>query len=178
MTDDQRTAVAEVVAGPRGKVPSPMVAWLRNPELARRGQRLGEVLRYDTTLDRAEVELATLVAARHFTAHQVWTSHKRYGLEAGLDESMVAAIAARSVPSFDEDRLRIVFEVANLLLNDHRLPAVVYARAVQVLGERGVVELVAIVGYYCFVALTVNAFELGLPTNNAPELADPDFAHQ
>jgi 4-carboxymuconolactone decarboxylase len=38
------------------------------------------------------------------------------------------------------------------------------------------VELVAILGYYSLVALTLNAFELGLPGNMAPELNDPAFA--
>ena len=37
------------------------------------------------------------------------------------------------------------------------------------------VELVATLGYYCLVSLTLNAFELGLPEAIAPELEDPAF---
>jgi 4-carboxymuconolactone decarboxylase len=43
---EERAVCEEAVSGLRGRVPAPMVAWLRNPELARRGQRLGELLRY------------------------------------------------------------------------------------------------------------------------------------
>jgi 4-carboxymuconolactone decarboxylase len=40
------------------------------------------------------------------------------------------------------------------------------------------VELIGLLGYYCMVSLTLNAFELGLPDNAAPELQDPEFAQQ
>ncbi len=173
MTPDQRAVCDEVVAGRRGKIPSPMIAWLQNPEFARRGQLLGEHLRFGTSLETKLVELATLVCARHWTAHQVWTSHKKHGLAAGLSEDVIAAIAARRPPVLSDEQERVVFETTAVLLATHRLLDAQYAAAVNVLGEPGVVELVGIVGYYCLVSLTANAFELGLPQNVAPELGDP-----
>jgi 4-carboxymuconolactone decarboxylase len=50
-----------------------MTAWMRNPEFARRGQTLGELLRYQTTLEPRLSELAILVCARHWTSHYEWT---------------------------------------------------------------------------------------------------------
>ena len=40
------------------------------------------------------------------------------------------------------------------------------------LGETGVVELVGLLGYYTLVAMTLNAFEIGLPEGERPELQD------
>ena len=40
------------------------------------------------------------------------------------------------------------------------------------MGERGVVDLVSLLGYYCLAALTLNAFQLGLPENFAPLLVE------
>src|SRR5437868_1537200 len=85
LTAEQQVACAEVVAGRRGKVPAPMIAWLRNPELARRGQRLGELLRFETTLEPHLCELAILLCARHWTSHHEWTAHKALALKAGVD---------------------------------------------------------------------------------------------
>src|SRR5947209_4606488 len=102
MTDDQRAACDEAASGLRGAVPTPMIAWIRNPELARRAQRLGELLRYQTDLASRLSELAILVCARHWTSHVEWTAHKREGLTAGLDPALVASIAARRRPDFDE----------------------------------------------------------------------------
>jgi 4-carboxymuconolactone decarboxylase len=175
MTREQKDAVAEVVAGVRGRVPAPMIAWLRNAELAARGQRLGELLRFQTTLEPRLSELAILVCARHWTSHHEWTAHKREGLKAGMDPEAIAAIAARRAPALRDEREQAVYDVATALLPQGRLPDALYARGVAALGEQGMVELVAILGFYCMVSLTLNAFELGIPGSIAPELNDPEF---
>ena len=176
MTEAQKAAVAEAVAGIRGRVPAPMVAWLQNPELASRGQKLGELLRYRTSLEPRLSELAILVCGRHWTSHHEWTAHKREGLKAGLDPEAIAAIAARRTPKLTDAREQAVYEVSTTLLATGRVPPPLYRQGVTTLGERGMVELVGILGYYCLVALTLNTFELGLPGSVAPELDDPDFA--
>lgn len=176
MTDAQKAACAEAVAGIRGRVPAPMVAWLQNPELASRGQKLGELLRYQTSLEPRLSELAILVCARHWTSHHEWAAHKRDGLKAGMDPEVIAAIAARRAPVLRDDREQAVYDVSTTLLATARVAQPVYERGVAALGQRGMVELVGILGYYCLVALTLNTFELGLPGSIAPELEDPDFA--
>lgn len=169
-TPEQAEACAEVTAGIRGRVPAPMIAWIRNPELARRAQKLGELLRYQTTLEPRLSELAILVTARHWTSHYEWTAHKREGLKAGMDPEVVAAIAARREPVLADDRERAVYEVARTLIGTARLPQALHDHGTAVLGERGMVELVALLGYYSMVALTLNAFEIGLPESRAAEL--------
>ncbi len=176
MTPEQKEACAEAVAGIRGRVPAPMVAWLQSPEFARRGQKLGEFLRYQTTLEPRLSELAILVCARHWTSHHEWVAHKREGLKAGMDPEVIAAIAARRPPSLANEREEAVYEISRTLLATARVPKPLYEQGVAVLGERGMVELVGILGYYCMVALTLNTFELGLPGSISPELEDPDFA--
>ncbi len=176
LTPEQRAACAEAASGVRGRVPAPMTAWIRNPELARRAQKLGELLRYQTTLEPRLSELAILVCARHWTSHYEWTVHKREGLKAGLDPEAVAAIAARREPGLRDAQEKAIHDAASALLATGRLPAALHARATEALGERGLVELIGILGYYSMVALTLNAFEIGLPEAAAPELEDPEVA--
>ena len=102
MTDDQRAACDEASSGLRGAVPTPMIAWIRNSELARRAQRLGELLRYQTELAPRLSELAILVCARHWTSHVEWTAHKREALKAGLDPAVAASIAAPTLRALPE----------------------------------------------------------------------------
>ena len=175
MTEAQKAAVAEAVAGIRGRVPAPMVAWLQNPDLASRGHKLGELLRYQTTLEPRLSELAILVCGRHWTSHHEWTAHKREGLKAGMDPEVIAAIAARRAPTLRDAREQAVYDVSTTLLATGRVPKPLYGAGVAALGERGMVELVGILGYYCLVALTLNTFELGIPGSIAAELNDPDF---
>ncbi len=167
---EQALVMAEVVAGKRGRVPAPMIGWLPNPELARRAQRLGELLRFDTCLEPVLSELAILICARHWTSHHEWTAHKRIGLEAGLDPQTVTDIAARKDPFLRNPREAAVYAVASTLLAQTKIDDALYASGIATLGERGMVDLVAILGYYSMVALTLNAFELGLPDVLAPEL--------
>ena len=172
MTDDQRAACDEASSGLRGAVPTPMIAWIRNSELARRAQRLGELLRYQTELAPRLSELAILVCARHWTSHVEWTAHKREALKAGLDPAVAASIAARRRPDFASEEEAVIYDVASVLLTQGRIEPILYQTALDRLGERALVELVALVGYYSLVALTLNAFELGLPEKLAPELLE------
>ena len=170
VTMEQSQVISEVVSGRRGKVPAPMIAWLRNPELARRGQKLGELLRFETSLEPALSELAILVCGRHWASHHEWTSHKKNALAAGVDPRIVDDIAAGKVPVITSLREEIVYQISSVLLAKTRLDEKLYQHGLEVLGEKGMVELVAILGYYSLVALTLNAFEIGLPENFAPEL--------
>ena len=163
--------MAEVVSGKRGKVPAPMIPWLRNPELARRAQRLGELLASTARLSPKLSELAILVCARHWNSHHEWTAHKSIALEAGLDPQTISDIAARkSGPHLRSERERIVYRVAHSLLAQGLLDDALYDEGMAVLGECGMVDLVAILGYYSMVALTLNAFRIGLPGSYAAEL--------
>ncbi len=53
----------------------------------------------------------------------------------------------------------------------HAVPDAVYRDAVAALGERQVVELIGVLGYYALVAMTLAGFELGLPNGVPPDLA-------
>ena len=173
LTSQQSAVISEVVSGRRGKVPAPMIAWLRNPELARRGQKLGELLRFETTLEPALSELAILICGRHWTSHHEWTAHKKIALAAGVNSRTIDDIAAGKIPIVASPREEIVYQVSTVLLSKGRLDEKLYQHGTEILGEKGMVELVAILGYYSLVALTLNAFEIGLPENFAPELESP-----
>jgi 4-carboxymuconolactone decarboxylase len=173
-TPEEQAVCQEAVSGIRGRVPAPMIAWLKNPELARRGQKLGELLRYQTTLEPRLSELAILITARHWTAHYEWSVHKREGLKAGMDPEVIAAIAGRRAPVLRDEAERAIYDVSTTLLATRRVPDALYRRGVAALGERGMVELVGLLGYYALVAMTLNVFEIGLPGAFAPELgAEP-----
>jgi 4-carboxymuconolactone decarboxylase len=172
MSVEQRAVAAEAASGKRGRVPAPLRAWLHSPELGRRAQRLGEFIRYDTSLPPHLSELAILMTARHWTSHYEWYAHKRDALKAGIDPAIIEAIARRREPGFPDRRAKLVHDYVKTLLATSRVPGALHTAAVEVLGERSVVELVGIAGYYSLVALTLNAFEIELPAGETPELGD------
>lgn len=173
MSPDQRVAYQAALDGPRQKVPTPMIAWLRNGEFALHAQHMGATMRFNTTLSPRRTELAILICARHWTSHVEWKAHKRLALEAGLPIDTIDALAAHRMPVFDDQVEKTIYIVSRELLSSKKLSDATYEAGKQALGEKGMVELVGILGYYCLVSLTLNAFELGLPDAFCPEIESP-----
>jgi len=62
--------------------------------------------------------------------------------------------------------------VASQLLNDRRVDDVTFAAVEALLGETGLVELAALVGYYCLISMVLNLFEVRLPGDANPSWPD------
>jgi 4-carboxymuconolactone decarboxylase len=170
MSDDQRAIYEESIASKRGSPPPPMMAWLASPEMARHATRLGAFLRYDTALTAAESELAILVTARHWTAQFEWYAHKKMALDRGLDPKIIDAIRDRRTPSISDPKQQVIYDVARSLHEAKGLPKPLYDDAMQTLGERGLVEVIGLCGYYTMVSMTLNTYEFPLPDGEVPEL--------
>ena len=110
------------------------------------------------------------MTARRWTAQYEWFAHKREALKAGLDPAIIDAIATRQTPILPDAASQAVYDYANALHETHHVPRPIHDAAVAALGERGVVELVGLLGYYTLVAMTLNAFEFDLPEGEQPEL--------
>lgn len=171
MTPAQQRVADEAAAGKRGRMPAPMRAWIHSPEFGAHAQKLGAFLRYDTCLGPVLSELAILVTARVWTSQYEWHVHKREALKAGLDPAIVEAIATRAEPVFADEKARIVYDYATTLNRTRTVPQALHEEAVAALGERGVVELVGVLGYYTLVSMTLNAFDIGVPAGEAEDLA-------
>ncbi len=170
MTAEQRHVYAETAAGKRGRVPPPILAWLKSPEFASRAQKVGEFIRYDTSLPRPLSELAMLITARFWTAQYEWFSHKQQALQAGVDPALIDDIAHRRTPRFTNQDERAVYEFSMSLHEKHTVPDEVYRAVVEAVGEQGAVELVGLLGYYTMISMTLNAFEVSVPEGFQPEL--------
>ena len=171
MNDAQRKVAEAIASGPRGKVPILFQPWLRAPELADRAQKLGEYVRYLTSLGPRLSELAILIVARHWTAQYEWYSHEGPAREAGLGEDVIADLAAAKPLTFEKKDEQILFDFVTELHNWRTVSDATYAEALDIFGEQGVAELVCIVGYYTMAAMTLNVFQLGVPEGTADPLS-------
>jgi 4-carboxymuconolactone decarboxylase len=170
MNADQKQTYDESIAGKRGAPPPPMMAWLNSPEMARHATRLGGFLRFDTLFPAKLSEIAILVTARHWTAHYEWYAHKRLALKGGLEPKIIDDIRDRRTPKFDDPKAQMIYDVSKSLHEGHGLEKALYDEAIAVLGERGLVEIIGLCGYYTMVSMTLNAFEFDLPPGEISEL--------
>lgn len=163
MTPEQRAVADEIMAGPRGGLRGPFLPWLRSPELANHGQRLGAYARYGTSLPRNLSELAIIITGKHWTAQYEFFAHARLALEAGVAEEVVEAIRTGGVPSFEDAAEQFVYDFVTEYFRTNRISDATYERGLAIVSERGILDIVAIVGYYSLVSATLNVFEVPLP---------------
>ena len=160
---DQRAVHDAIVAGPRGRVEGPLRVWLESPALADRAQALGAFCRYGSSLPPRLSELAIIVTGAFWRAGFEWFIHAPLAEQAGVPAEAIAAIREGRIPDLAPDDERTVHAFVRELLTTRRVSDATYAHAKGLLGERAIVDLVGIVGYYGLISLTINAFEVKVP---------------
>ena len=173
MSTEQRSVYQKVVNGPRGEIKGPIRAAIHNADLADRWQSLGALLRYGTSMTPRQSELAILVTGRHCRSPFEWFAHRPEGAKAGLSEETLDDLLDQRPPRGLDRTEQAIYRYALELNRSHSVSDVTHDTAVQVLGEKGVVELTALVGYYTMVAMTLNAHEIPLPDGAMPAFKLP-----
>ncbi|WP_342361103.1 carboxymuconolactone decarboxylase family protein [Terrarubrum flagellatum] len=163
MTQEQRAAADEFAATRGEPILGPFVPMLRSPEVMLRAKRMGDYLRFQSSIGLKLNELAILVTAREWTQQFEWLLHARFAREAGLKETIIAAIAeGRRPDDLDADET-IVYDFSIELHRTKQVSDATWARAKERFGEQGVIDLSATNGYYSFLAMIMNASRTGLP---------------
>src|ERR1700744_1288749 len=167
MSAEQRTIAEAIMNGPRGRMSGPFNAWLRNPVLADRLQKVGEYVRFNTSLDKRLNEMAIVMTAQAWGAQYEWYAHAPLALKAGLDPDVLKAIGAGRKPEKMKDDEAIVWGFTTQLRRDHSVDDAIYAKALEKLGEQGIIDLVAVNGYYDVVSMTLNVAHVKAPADAA-----------
>jgi 4-carboxymuconolactone decarboxylase len=144
---------------PDGRIGGPFDAHLLNPELSHRLRGLGGMLWERTSLDRGLVELAISITGRFCEANVEWAAHAPRAVEHGIPQSVIDDLYAGRRPRGTHEQ-ELMYDVCMSLHDDHRLPLALYGPAVETFGERGLMEITAIIGFYTLISMTLNAFEV------------------
>jgi 4-carboxymuconolactone decarboxylase len=174
LTPAQRDVYDAVASGPRGVVRGPVLLWLHSPEYASRAQKVGEFLRWDTVLEGRLSELVILVTARHYGCHYVWFNHSKVALEQGLAATVIEDIKHGRRPRFEHEDEAAAYAFATEMLETHDVSDETLERAKAQFGERGVVELGAVIGHYHSGAIVLTAARMPLPDGSRTCLPDLD----
>jgi len=183
LTPEQRTLADSIRSGPRGAVKNssaatpgplggPFNVWLRTPDIGNIIQSLGAAIRFRSSLPAKLNELAIIITARQWTAQYEWMAHKRLALEAGLDPAVAEDIAQGRRPAKMSDDEAIVHDFSRELHETHGVSDAIYQRALDRFGEQGVVDLIAVNGYYVLVSMTLNVNRTELPGGAKPPLPE------
>ena len=134
----------------------PFVPLLRSPELLRRTHRVGQYVRYQSALRPRLSELAILITARHWCQRYEWSIHSTSAAEAGLAATVIDGIAEGRRPPEMADDEAALYDFCLELLQNQSVSDPTYERAVALFDQKGVIDLVGILGYYSLLAMVMN----------------------
>jgi 4-carboxymuconolactone decarboxylase len=143
-----------------GQFGGPFDPWIRSPEVAARAMSLGDYIWQRTSVGRRIVELAIIVTGRHWRSNVEWVAHERMAREQGISDEVIAAVFEQRIPTDAPEDEILTIEVCRALHETQDLPLELYQRAVTTWGEEGVMDIVQTIGFYTFVSMTLNTFNI------------------
>jgi 4-carboxymuconolactone decarboxylase len=141
----------------------PFNALLYSPTVGDAIQQVGQMVRFETSIPPPLRELAILCVAAKWRAQYEWWAHEKIARSEGLTSTVIASVKSGTIPAFTSPDESIVYRFVQELLEQQQISDKLYAQAVNLLGETGVTELVALLGYYTLVSMLLNTFEVPLP---------------
>lgn len=156
MDEAQKAAAQDLIAGPRGAVFGPFIPLLRSPELMNRLQKVGEYLRFQSALETRINEWVMLIVSRQWTQQFEWCMHYPLALKAGVKQEVLDAMAQGRRPAGMADDEEIAYDFCDELARTHGVSDETYRRAVAAFGERGVIDMVGLAGYFTTVSMVMN----------------------
>jgi 4-carboxymuconolactone decarboxylase len=160
LTPEQKVVWDEVVAGPRGKMHGPFFIWLHSAELLSRGEKLGLYARYQSSLPQRLSELCILITASIWKCSGEWVDHAPIARKLGVDADALEALRLGKPAKFKQADEAAVYEVAQELNKTREVSDATYERAVAALGERGLLDVIAVLGYYGLIAMSMKTFKM------------------
>src|SRR5437879_5543477 len=170
MTPAQKTMMEHLFAGERRGAGGPFNVLLRSPEMGDIAQQFGAATRFHSSLPKKLNEMAIIITARYWTAQYEWNAHRKAAADNGLNESIIQAIAAGKKPASMDAAETVVYNFSTELLNTKHVSDALFKAAVDKFGERGVVDLMGVIGWYQFVSSLLNVDRYPLSPGDKPEL--------
>lgn len=168
LDSDQLAFYARVIAGPRGRVPINLRAWMHNMPFVQVVEPFGlYVSEQAITISKREKEITVLVNARFWRAKFEWAMHERHGLKVGLSQSQIDAIRDGIDPSFDDLGECLTYRLADRLHENRFVDEPLYQEALGHFGHQGVSDRIGLIGLYTMIAMTLNFYDVPVPKNVA-----------
>lgn len=155
-TQAQRAVAEEIRSGPRKAVIGPFIPLLHAPELARRIQKVGEYLRFESSLPKDVLECAVITVATRWQSAFEWKIHSQLALDAGVPAAVVDGLRDRADAERFPAPYALIVRLCRQALDDGDIGDASFAAAQAAHGHQGVLELLTICGYYSTLAMFLN----------------------
>jgi 4-carboxymuconolactone decarboxylase len=173
MTPEQKTMIDHLLAGERGSLGGPFNVLLRSPEMGDMAQQFGASMRFHAALPKPALETVIIVTARFWMAQFEWNAHKRAALQAGVSPAVVDAIANGRRPDTMTPDVETAYNFIVELLKTRQVSDATFLAAKTRFGEKGVVDIVGLSGWYSTVSMALNVDRYPASPAELKPLANP-----
>lgn len=160
---DPKSRLRAALAGPAG-------IWMHVPELSPHIREINWYLRNRISLDLPLAELAILATVRETDGEFEWASHEPAALKAGISQNVVDIIKYRRPIEGASPKEAMIIKFARQLLGEKRMPPETYAEALNLFGQKTLVELVLLMANYLQTSVILRAFDQQLRPDLKPML--------
>ena len=173
LTPEQRAFADREIAGGRKPENGPFNIYLRSPEMSELSGPLSDYLRFKAPTPRKLKEIAIMLTARYWGGQYVWYSHRQQALDAGLSPAFIASLAAGERPVDMSPDEATMYDFTTQLLSTRQVSDASFKAMKALVGERGIVELVALMGQYTGLTMLFVVDRYPLPTGAPDEVNRP-----
>jgi 4-carboxymuconolactone decarboxylase len=173
MTPAQKTMIDHLLAGERQNLGGPFNVLLRSPEMGDLAQQFGASMRFHAALPKPALETVIIVTARYWMAQFEWSAHKRAALQAGVSPAVVDAIANGQRPAGMSPDVETAYNFIAELLKTRQVSDPVFLAAKNRFGEKGVVDMIGLSGWYSTVSMALNVDRYPVAQAELKPLANP-----
>jgi len=173
LTPEQRAFADKELAKGRKPETGPFNIYLRSPETAELAQPYSDYLRFKAPTPRKYKEIAIMLTSRYWGGQYVWYSHRQQALDAGLTPAFISAMAAGERPAKMSTDEATVYDFCSQLLTTRQVSDNNFKAMTDVVGERGIVDLVALMGQYTGLTMLFVVDRYPVPTGVPDEVNKP-----
>jgi len=158
--DEAAQKIYDVLPGrsPNGSLGGPLAFAAYNPAVAKALFDLHNAA-VAGTLNAHVRELAILVACRETNYNLEWNAHEPSAVKAGVDAKVIDVVRKKAALTGIDEQDATVIRFGRQLYTDRKVDSATFAKAVQLFGQRGVMDIVAVMNTYAvsgFYAIAVD----------------------
>lgn len=146
-----------------GRLLGPWNAWLHQPDYGIPIWALSDAVCKDIGLSNRVMQIVILAVGAKLKAAYELYAHSMVAKSIGLSSSEIGQLKLGEIPQTLDHSEKIAFNIAACLLDGEILPDSLYSEGVQLFGDKGLAQIIYLVGFYMLVSITLNAYKVGIP---------------
>jgi 4-carboxymuconolactone decarboxylase len=157
LTPEQQTMATMLTTPPRNSQinTGPFNAYARSPGLGILLLQVSDFVRFNSSLPPRLSEFAIMIAARQWSQPYEWRAHYPLAIKAGLDRQVLVDLGAGNPPQGMKDDETALYDYCTEMYRDRNVSDASFKAALAQFGERGIMDIIGIIGYYDLVSMAL-----------------------